>query len=296
MDDALIVSGSSNPSLARKLSQTTGIPLANTVLSQFPDHELQVRVEDKAAKIYLIQSFSDPVNSHIIEFMLLADAVHRLGAREITAIIPWYGYSRQDKVFLPGEPLSAKVIARLIQTSHIERLITVDLHNPSIAGYLDRPLTNIPTRTIMLDAATIPDFQNAVVVAPDAGSLKVSAEIARNLSLPLIVMQKSRNLYSGEVAIDGISDSIEGKVALMFDDMIATGSTTIKSSQYLKSKGASAIHVFATHHLYIPGVQEQLEASPIDSITVTDTIEPPEGFTSSKTKIISVAPLIAESL
>lgn len=292
-----IFSGSSNPSLAQALCDTSQLEPGETHLDNFPNAELKVRVGQASTKAILLQSFSQPVNTHIIEYLLLCDALKRQGVEELISIIPWFGYSKQDKVFQPGEPLSAKVVAKLIQTTHTRKLITIDLHNPSITGYFDIPVTNLTAFPIFMEHITTQaTSQDACVISPDAGAIKSTTKVAHELNLPIAFMNKSRDLTSGEVTIQGIDRDISGKQCLIFDDLIATGSTIVEVSQFLRDKGAKSIHVYATHHLFIPGVQDKLEASPITAIHVTDTVSKPDRVSSSKLTIHSVAPLIAQAL
>jgi ribose-phosphate pyrophosphokinase len=291
-----ILSGTANETLAENLSKDTGYPLISRQISTFANQELKIRVQPCHEHTFILQSFSQPVNSHIIEFLLLADAAKRSGARYLTAILPWYGYSKQDKVFQSGEPLSAKVIARLIQTSHIEKLITCELHNPSIAGYFDIPVVNLSTIDAFsqeIHGSLKPD---SIVVSPDAGSIKSSTNLAHLLGIDVVHLNKKRDLNTGEVTIEGINRNIDAKHIIIMDDMIATGDTLIKSANFLKFQGAESIKVYATHHLYIDGVQEKLDQSPIDQLVVSDTIAKPAHISSNKLAVIPVSPLLQEAI
>lgn len=291
-----LFSGSSNPTLAKALVEATGLSWGEAELSNFPNEELKISVGKSSSTAYLLQSFSSPVNSHIIEYCLMADAIKRQGARELVSIIPWYGYSKQDKVFQKGQPLSAKVIAKLIQTTGTEHVITVNLHNPSITGYFDIPVTNINAFPLFIKHLNGQKKNDTVVVSPDAGALKDTTTIAHQLNLPLVSLNKKRDAQTGQVSILGSSDSVKDKHILLFDDMVATGSTLLKTSQYLKEQAANSITVCATHHLYINGVQEKLDNSPITTLFVTDTIQKPNHINSKKLQTISISPLLKDSL
>ena len=293
-----IFSGSSTQQLAKELSEISEIPLGDTYIDNFPNTELRVRVENVDDHAILVQSFSQPVNDNIIQFMLLADALKRSGVKHITAVIPWFGYSKQDKVFRQGEPLSVKVIANLIQTAKVDKVISFDLHNPSIAGYFDIPVENLSAFKVFTDSFTENqiDKGNTIVIAPDAGSIKSSTLIAQELGLQIAYINKQRDIETGEVSIQDIDKDISGKDCLIFDDMIATGGTMIKVSNFLKKKGAGKISIFATHHLYIPRVQSKLDNSDIDEIHVTNTVKVPSGLSSPKLKVHSVAEMLSESI
>jgi ribose-phosphate pyrophosphokinase len=209
----------------------------------------------------------------------LADALTRKGASEIMAIVPWLGYSKQDKVFLPGESLAAKVVAQILQSTRIKKLVTFDLHNRAITGFFDIPVIELSAKPLFLEyfqqRFKIQDsrFKNdVVVVAPDEGAVKASGAFARELGVPVVYLDKRRDLTTGAVTVSGMSGDVEGKEAIIVDDMIVTGSTAMKTASYLKTKGAARVTMAATHHLYVPGVQEKLEASELDEIVVTDTV------------------------
>ncbi len=295
-----VFSGSSNPQLAASIAKHAHLNLGEITRSSFPNSEIQLKVGVTPERAVVVQSFSHLVHTHIFEYLLMCDALKRHGAHELISIIPWYGYAKQDKVFMPGEPLSAKVVAQVIQLAKTAKVITMDLHNPSIAGYFDIPVINLSAFPLFAQhISSNPDrysLANCVVVAPDAGAIKASTKVAQELGLPVAYLNKVRDLTTGEVAIVDIDRPIEGKHCFIFDDMIATGSTMIEASQFLMARGATGVAIFATHHLYIPGVQEKLDASPITSITVTDTIAKPQNLESPKLHSVSTAPLFAQSL
>lgn len=295
MSKIIIISGSSHQFLAEELSIKTNIPLDKTDRSRFPNRELKVRIHSKGHTCYLLQSFSHPVNSHIIEFLLLADAIKRAGFKKIIAIIPWFGYSKQDKVFRTGEPLSAQVIAGLINTSPVDEIITLDLHNPKISSFFTIPIKNIPTCkyfSSQLEKFSIPE---SVIVSPDLGASKKAQQCSTTLKLPLVQLIKKRDLDTGEVKIVEMKGNVSRKNVIIYDDIIATGSTILKTSDYLKNHGAKHITVLATHHLYIPGVDTKISSSSIDSLIVTNSISPPSGNKSNVT-VLSIASLLAQHI
>ncbi len=294
-----IYSGSSNPKLAQKLSEVTGFPLSRVEISTFPNGETRVWVDGDIDKdAIVVESFSPNPDRMIIEYALLVDALRRAGTDHIISVIPWLGYCIQDKIFRPGEPLSAKVIAEIVQSSKPDKIITIDLHNDAIQGFFT-------SRTKLLTA--IPLFWEAMkkkkidcVVAPDVGALKETAKTATELQLPIVTLNKKRDLISGKVEFIGIDGSVEGKSALITDDFISTGQTLMMAASYLKSQGVEKLYVAVTHHLFVPNVQEKLSKCGIDELYITDTIQMPEieiksaeGF---KTEIISVAEMIGKNI
>lgn len=296
-----IFSGSSNQDLAKKIAKAGEFELGSVESGLFENGERKVRVQvGKKEEAAIVQSFSAPVDSHLIEFCLLADSLRRAGYSEIVGVVPWLGYSKQDKVFLPGEPLSAKVIAQIIQTTKIKKIVTFDLHNRAITGFFDIPVVELSAKPIFLDYFRGRARENTIVVAPDEGAVKASAYFARELGVPIAYMDKRRDLNTGKVSVVGMSGEVSGKAVIIVDDMIVTGSTMMETAKYLKSKGAVSVSVAATHHLYVPGAQEKLEKSEIDEVVVTDTVrrisDSANQRIGEKLKILSVAGLVVDEL
>lgn len=312
-----IFSGSSNIDLAKKIAKglatsSADANVAGMEISQFSNGETRVWVKEKKIEkqVMVVQSLSTPTNEHLVEFCLICDALHRGGASEITAVIPWMGYSKQDKVFLPGEPLSAKVMAQIIQTTKIKKLVTFDLHNRAITGFFDTPIVELSAKPLLLEyfrktldvRRQTPDTSDYVVVAPDEGAVKSSAYFARELGVPIAYMDKRRDLKTGQVEVVSMSGEVAGKSVIIVDDMIVTGSTMMEAAKYLKSKGAKRIAVAATHHLYVPGAEEVILASEIDEMVVTDTVardatsQKSKVIKSVKLKVLSVAQMIVDEI
>jgi ribose-phosphate pyrophosphokinase len=294
----IVFSGSSNKPLSRKVANNLGVSLGNVELSRFANREARVFIPEKFSSevAVVIQSLSTPPDEHLVEFCLLGDAVKRLGAKKIIAVLPWLGYSKQDKVFRAGEPLSIKVIAKMMQAAEYDQLITFDLHNRSILEFFEVPVVNLSARKLFVEYFKKLKNENLVVVAPDAGAAKNSLSFAREMGVGVVHIDKGRDLDTGKVTIKGIDRDVKDKDALLVDDMIVTGSTLIETSRYLKKKGAQKIWVAATHHLFLPGVVEKLGRSAINRLVITDTVEKPIGLKLSKIKIVSCASLITEEL
>lgn len=296
--DMKLFGGASNQVLVKKIAEL-GIDTGEVNISKFANDEKRVSVGKGSGEAVILQSFSRPVDEYIIEFCLLSDALARAGYSELVAVVPWLGYSKQDKVFLPGEALSAKVIAQIIQTTKVKKLITFDLHNRAITGFFDIPVIELSAKPLFKDyfEKIIKDnISDYVVVAPDEGAVKASAYFARELGVAICYMDKRRDLITGEVSVVGMSGEVIGKHVIIVDDMIVTGSTMMESAEYLKKMGAVSVSVAATHHLYLPGVQDKLEASEIDAVVVTDTVSLNQKNNYEKLKIMSVASLIVDEL
>ncbi|MDZ7586792.1 MAG: ribose-phosphate pyrophosphokinase [Patescibacteria group bacterium] len=292
----LVFSGSSNLILAKKIAKSLRTRLGKMQLSKFPNDEIRVWVREKqiGKKAVIVQSLSHPTDTHLLEFCLIADALKRKGVKEITAVIPWLGYSKQDRVFRSGEPLSALVVAKILQITPLKKVIFYDLHKPEIARFFKGKVINLSGRKLFRDYFKNKVDQETVVVAPDAGARESSARFARNLGVSIAYIKKTRDLNTGEIKIKGISRNVIGKKVLIKDDMIATGGTLLEGAKFLIKHGAKSIDVAATHHLYLPGVQKKFDQSLINSLLVTDTIKPKNGH--GKLKIISVADKIAEAI
>ncbi len=288
----MIFSGLSNQSLAKKIAGELEVDLGKVEITRFANDEARVWVkESKVEKeVVVIQSLSQPTDHNLVEFCLLCDALKRMGVREITAVIPWMGYSKQDKVFRAGEPLSVKVIAKMLQVVDLEKIITFDLHNLSILGFFEVPVVNLSARDLFLDYFKKQVSQKTLVVAPDAGAVKASTSFADSLGVGVAYIDKKRDLKTGEVSIKGISREVKGTEVIIVDDMVVTGGTLIKTAEFLKKQGVKSVKVGATHHLYVPRTQEKLDKSVIDEVVVTDTIE--QKVKSKKLKILSVAKIV----
>lgn len=309
--------GLSNQDLVEKIEKL-GVLLGKADIAKFANDEKRVCVNVGKSAIQkvsksaaILQSFSVPVDENIIEFCLLADALTRAGYTELVGVVPWLGYSKQDKVFLSGEALSAKVIAQIIQTTKVKKLITFDLHNRAITGFFDIPVIELSAKPLFkeyFEKKINENPANYVVVAPDEGAVKASAYFARELGVNICYMDKRRDLITGEVSVVGMTGDVVGKHAIIVDDMIVTGSTMMKSAKYLKKMGAVGVSVAATHHLYLSGVQDKLETSEIDEAVVTDTVsvnsQSPNSLPAQagqilkfkKLKVLSVAGLIVDEL
>jgi ribose-phosphate pyrophosphokinase len=293
-----VFSGSSNQELAKKIAKLMDTQLGKVAVSKFENGEKRVAVGKGSGSALIVQSLSQPVDENLVELCLIADALTRQGFTNLSAVVPWLGYSKQDKVFLPGEPLSAKVVAQIIQTTKIKKLMTFDLHNRAITGFFDVPVVELSAKPIFLDYFRKTITKNSVVVAPDEGAVKSSAYFAKELNIPIAYMDKRRDLRTGKVEVMGMTGEVKGKEVLIVDDMIVTGSTLMESAKYLKKMGAKSVKVAATHHLYVAGAQERLEMSEIDEVVVTDTVQymTKKVGGKSKLKILSVAQMIVDEL
>ncbi|HEX9817626.1 MAG TPA: ribose-phosphate pyrophosphokinase [Patescibacteria group bacterium] len=292
-----IIAGSSNPQLAKTIAKNLKTPLVACEISKFSNGEKRIRVgkEAKREHILLVQSFSEPVDEHIIETLLIADALERLGTRSVELFVPWFGYSFQDKVFQEGEPLSAKVIARIVESTCIKKVYLLDLHNISIPGFFSIPTYHLSGVDIFVDYAKKEfDLTNTMVVSPDFGGLKRARVFADALSLDLASVEKRRNLKTGEVTTTKLDGEVSGKIVLIFDDAILSGGTTIEVSKFLKEKGAKQVHFFATHGVFTGKALADLSKSKVNSVVVSNSIAHNEH--PKKITVLDVSPALVENL
>jgi ribose-phosphate pyrophosphokinase len=292
-----VVSGSSNPKLAQSIAQKLKTKLISCEISKFANGEKRIRVskEAKGENILLVQSFSEPVDEHIVETLLIADALERLGAARVELFVPWFGYSFQDKVFQEGEPLSAKVIAKIVESTTIRKVYLLDLHNTSIPGFFSVPTYHLSGVDIFVNYTKKNfDLTHAMVVSPDFGGLKRARTFADALDLDLASVEKRRNLKTGEVTTTKLDGEVADRIVLIFDDAILSGSTTIEVSKFLKEKGAKQVHFFATHGVFTGSALGDLRRSKVDSVVVTNSIA--HNGQPKKITVLDVSPALVTNL
>lgn len=292
-----IISGSSNLALAESLALQLNSPLISCEINKFANGEKRITVkgEVKNSEILLIQSFSDPVDEHIIETMLIADALERLGTKSVSLFIPWFGYSFQDKVFSPGQPLSAKVIAKIIESNSIKKVYFMDLHNTSIPGFFSLPTHHLTAMSLFVEHIKRSfDLKNSIVASPDFGGLKRARQFADNLNLELVGVEKRRDYKTGNVTTTKLDGDVKNKIVLIFDDAILSGQTTIEVAKLLKEKGAKEVHFFATHGVFTGSAVEDLGNSEVDSVIITNSISHPKNF--KKITVLDISKSLIEAL
>ena len=292
----LVFSGSSNKGLDKSLAKELKSRLGEIELSAFANNELKIRVKEKniSEKAIIVQSLSEPVNHHLIELLLISDGLKRLGVKEILGVIPYMGYSKQDKVFRQGEPLSMEVIAKILDTAGFRKIITFDLHNPDSIKFFKTPVINLSAKERLLKYFQKEVDKNTVIISPDAGAVRSAERLAKRLEVKAVYIDKQRDLKTGKVEVKGIEGEVREKNGLIVDDMLATGGTLVKTAEFLRKKGIQSIKVGVIHHLYVKGAQERINKSMIDELIVTDTVEQKEK--SKKLKVISVVDLIVKEI
>jgi ribose-phosphate pyrophosphokinase len=276
-----ILTGSANPALAENISGKLGVQLAQRILERFPDGELHIELQEsvRGHDVYLVQPTCPPVDEHLLQLFLMADACRRAGAIHLTAVIPYFGYARQDRRAHGREPLSARLIADLMVTSGIQRVVAVDLHSQGVESAFAIPMEHVSAVNILADALRSSVQRNAVIVSPDLGAVKMAEHYAKLLDLPVAIIHKTR-LSGAEVSVQRIVGDVRAKQVLIVDDMISTGGTIEKAITALLEAGCSpsGIKVAASHPLLVGPAAERLGKLPIERIYVSDSVPTPEKF------------------
>lgn len=292
-----IFTGNANPTLAEEIAQYLGVPVGAARVSRFSDGEIQVKINEsvRGADVFIIQPTSEPVNEHLMELLVMVDAVRRASARRITAVIPYYGYARQDRKTRARDPITAKLVANLLYASGTRRVITMDLHAGQIQGFFDIPVDHLPGVPLLAQYFMQHHLSDVVVVSPDLGSVQRARDLAERIGAPLAIIDKRRPEPNVSEVMNIIGD-IRGKKVIMIDDIIDTAGTITQGAIALKDFGAEDIYVCCTHPVLSGPAVERLASAPIKEVLVTNTIQLPPHKAIDKIKILSVAPLLGEAI
>ena len=297
---ATIYSGTSNLPLAREIANHLGMALGEVAINRFASGEIYVRFEESArgTDAFVIQTHCSPVNEMIMEQLLMIDALKRASAKRINAVIPFFGYARQDRKSLAREPISARMVADLLQVAGADRVLSVDLHSGQIQGFFDIPVDHLTALPILAEYVEDNHRENLVVVAPDAGRVRVAEKYSLHLNAPLALMRK-RRLPEGKGAaaaevLDVVGDVV-GKRCMVVDDMIDTGGTLISAVNHLKVMGASEVIAAATHAVFSGEAIKRLNDSPLAQVIVTNSLPLPDPLP-AKVRVVSIAPIVASTI
>jgi ribose-phosphate pyrophosphokinase len=287
----------SNRKLATEMAELLGCELGKCSVTKFSDGEIQIQVKEsvRGSEVFIVQSTSDPVNENIMELLIMIDALKRASASVINVVIPYYGYGRQDRKARSREPITAKLVANLLQAAGASRVLTMDLHTPQIQGFFDIPVEHLFGVPILSQYFVAKGLENIVVVAPHNGSIGRARKMAKLLHAPIALIDK-RKFEEDGVETFSVVGNVEGKNAIIIDDLIDTGDTITGSAKALEENGTQAIYAGATHPVFTDQAIEKIELSPIKELVVTNTIEVPEEKITNKIKTISVAPLLVEAI
>ncbi|MEH7074599.1 ribose-phosphate diphosphokinase [Neobacillus drentensis] len=287
----------SNQTLATEMAELLGCELGKCSVSQFSDGEIQIHIEEsvRGSEVYVVQSTSYPVNDNILQLLIMIDALKRASASIINVVIPYYGYGRQDRKARSREPITAKLVANLLETTGATRILTMDLHTSQIQGFFDIPVEHLYGVPILAQYFQEKGLDDIVIVAPHNGSIGRARKVANLLHAPIALIDKRRFEENAEEIVSVVGN-VEGKNAIIIDDLVDTGYTISLAAQALAQNGAKTIYGGCTHPVFTDRAIEKIESSPIKELVVTNTIELPKGIATSKIKTISVAPLLVEAI
>ncbi len=299
MTNLKVFSGRSHPLLSQLIADYLGLRLGRVTIEPFPDGELMIKLEEdvRGRDIFIIQPTCSPVNESLMELLIFIDCARRASAERITAVIPYFGYARQDRKDEGRVPITAKLVANLISTAGADRVLTLDLHAGQVQGFFDVPVDNLHAEPILSRYYAEQKLENLVLLSPDVGNAKRARQYARRLNGDLAIIDKRR--ISGEEAdMSRIIGEVKGKTVLMIDDMISTAGTICSAAELAKSEGAGRILAGATHGVLCPPAVERLRSAPIDEVVVTNSIPLPEQTAAElgKLKVLSVAELMGEAI
>jgi ribose-phosphate pyrophosphokinase len=293
-----VFSGSSNRELAAEITECLGVPFGRATVGKHRDGETMIRLDEhvRGSDVFVVQTLCDPVNHHIMEMLLLVDAVRRCSASRVTAVIPYMAYGKQEKKTVGGrEPISAKLLANIMTTAGVDRLLTIDLHKPAIEGFFDIPVDHMRVAGMLAARIERLDLADPVVVSPNAGGVARANELRERLGASLaMVYRPGINRRNGnDLEIMG---DVEGKQAIIIDDMITTGQTLLSAAEAVLRKGAAEVYACATHGIFVDDALDLIERSPIRRVFVTNTIPHSAKASVEKLEVVSMAPLLSEAI
>lgn len=298
MDGRLqVFTGNSNIALARSIVSHLNLNLGRATVGVFKNGETRVQLEEnvRGSDVFVVQSLTTPVDHHLMELLLMIDALRRASAQRVTAVIPYYGYAKQEKKTTGREPISAKLVANLIATAGADRVLTMDLHAPAIEGFFDIPVDHLQASSLIAEHWRSRGLKNVVVVSPDAGGVGRANKFRERIGASLAIIAKQRPEPDVSEVVEMVGDVV-GKHAVIFDDMISTGGTLAEAAKTLKERGAISVTACATHGIFAGNALPLIAESVMEQVIVTDTIIMPQGATEARIAQISVAPLFAEAI
>ena len=297
-NDLVIFTGNSNPALARKICKYLDLPLGGAKVKTFSDGEIQIEIDEnvRLKDVFIIQSTCSPVNDNLVELLLMIDACNRSSAKRITAVLPYYGYARQDKKVAPRVPISAKLVADLLTVAGTKRVITMDLHAGQIQGFFSIPVDNLFAAPVLIDYIQSNFSDNLVVVSPDAGGVERARAFAKRFNADLAIIDKRRSAPNQAKAMAVVGD-VNDKVAIILDDMVDTAGTLIAAAAAIKKAGAREVHASCAHAVLSGPAIERIEGSCLKSLVITDTIPlKSEAKKCRKIKVLTISGLVGEAI
>ncbi|QKG28676.1 ribose-phosphate pyrophosphokinase [Campylobacter sp. RM16187] len=288
-----IFSGTANVEFSKKISQYLSLPLSESSIKRFSDGEISVQIGEsvRGKDIFVIQPTCAPANVNLMELLILTDALRRSSASSITAVIPYFGYARQDRKAAPRVPITAKLVANMIQAAGIDRVVTIDLHAGQIQGFFDIPVDNLYGSIIFNEYIKNKNLKNPIIASPDIGGVARARSVAKTLDLDIVIVDKRREKANESEVMNVIGD-VAGKDVILVDDMIDTAGTIVKAAEVFKEKGATSVMACCTHAVLSGPAYDRLRSDALDELVVTDTIPLKEQH--EKIKVLSVAPIFGE--
>jgi ribose-phosphate pyrophosphokinase len=294
-----LVAGNSNPTLAQAIAGGLGVALTKTVVRRFADMEIFVEIQEnvRGTDVFILQSTSYPANDHLMELLIITDALRRASARRITAVIPYFGYARQDRKSGSRTPISAKLVANLITNAGVDRVMTLDLHAGQIQGFFDIPTDNLYAAPLMVrDIKERFDLANLMVVSPDVGGVARARGLAKRINTPLAIVDKRRE-RPGESEVMNVIGGVAGYTCILVDDIVDSGGTLVNAADALIGHGAKDVYAYITHGVLSGGAVARIASSRLKELVITDSIQPTEAVRSAPNiRTLSVASLIAEAI
>ena len=294
-----LVAGNSNPRLAEAIAAYLKTPLAKAVVRRFADMEIFVEIIDnvRGTDVFVIQSTSFPANDHLMELLIIIDALKRASARRITAVLPYFGYARQDRKPGPRTPISAKLVANLITHAGANRVLTVDLHAGQIQGFFDIPTDNLYASPVMVrDIRERFDLSNVMVVSPDVGGVVRARALAKRINAPLAIIDKRRE-RAGESEVMNVIGDVEARICILVDDIVDSGGTLVNAADALLDHGAREVYAYISHGVLSGGAVARVTASHLKELVITDSIQPTEAVrVAENIRVLSIATLLGEAI
>src|SRR5262247_922817 len=294
-----LIAGNSNPALAQAIADGIGVPLTKGVVRRFADMEIFVEIQEnvRGSDAYILQSTSYPANDHLMELLIITDALRRASARRVTAVIPYFGYARQDRKSGSRTPISAKLVANLITQAGADRVMTLDLHAGQIQGFFDIPTDNLYAAPMMVrDIKERFDIGKVMVVSPDVGGVGRARGLAKRINAPLAIVDKRRE-RPGESEVMNVIGEVDGYICILVDDIIDSGGTVVNAADALLEKGAREVYAYITHGVLSGGAVARIAASNLKELVITDSIQPTEAVRVARNiRVLSVSTLIGEAI
>ncbi len=293
MTGYMLFSGTANEELSKEVSKYLDQPLSQAKVTRFSDGEINIKIKEsvRGKDVFIIQSTSAPANANLMELLIMVDALKRSSAKSITAVVPYYGYARQDRKAEPRVPISAKLVANLMETAGITRVVTVDLHASQIQGFFDIPVDNLYGAVLFNDYVKSKNLKNPIVASPDIGGVARARYFAKTMGLDMVIVDKRRE-KANESEVMNIIGDVKGKDVIMIDDMVDTAGTMVKAASALKKLGATSVMACCTHPVLSGPAYDRIESGALDELVITNTI--PTTKSSEKIKVLSTAKMLGE--